>query len=152
MRDRPLLPTDPVVAWTDIFWNKKLITIRNEVAKQTSAIDHKRHIPLEPAAADWLRMIAKPSGPIMEISQSTLQRLNDELLDALKMEVPSNGLRNSYASYGQSIRSPGEVAKAMGDNESTVKRWYIQTLEPGDGHAWFDIRPQTAKDLTRQSK
>ena len=45
-------------------------------------------------------MVAKPSGPIMEISQSTLQGLNGELRDTLKLEVPENGLRNSYASYG----------------------------------------------------
>jgi hypothetical protein len=86
-------------------------------------------------------MAAKPSGPIVEISQSTLQRLNDELLDALKLAVPDNGLRNSYASYAQSFRQPGDVAKAMGDIESTVKRYYIQTLEPGTGHAWFAVRP-----------
>jgi hypothetical protein len=140
-------PTDPVIEWTDIYWGKKLITIRDEVAKQTSAVDRKRHIRLEPAAADWLRLVARPSGPMMEISQSTLQRLNSELLDALKLEVPGNGLRNSYASYGQSIWSPGDVAKAMGDNESTVKRWYIETLEPGEGHAWFAIRPGMEKKV-----
>jgi hypothetical protein len=52
-------------------------------------------------------MVAKPSGRTMEISQSTFQRLNDELLDALKLEVPDNGLRNSYASYGLSFRTLG---------------------------------------------
>jgi hypothetical protein len=77
----------------------------------------------------------------MNISQSTLKRLNDELLDTLKVKVPENALRNSYASYGQSIRSLGDVARAMGDLESTVKRFYVEALEPGDGEAWFGIRP-----------
>jgi site-specific recombinase XerD len=134
-------PKDPVIEWRDIYWKKKLILVRHEVAKETPAEDRKRHIPLEQNAEDWLRLVAKPNGRIMDISQSTLQRLSGELLDALKLELPENGPRNSYASYGQSIRSPGEVAKAMGDSEATMKRWYIETLEPGEGHAWFAIRP-----------
>jgi hypothetical protein len=140
-------PSDPVIEWSDIYWSKNLVHVRDEVAKQTGATDRRRYPSLEPAAADWLRLVAKPSGPIITISQSTLQRLQDELFMALnhdakhKVRVPSNGLRNSYASYRQSFDSPGEVAKAMGDNESTVRRYYIKTIEPGTGHAWFGIRP-----------
>ena len=107
-------PSDPVIEWTDIWWKRNLIEIREEVAKQTGAADHRRWPPLEPAAKEWLRMVAKPSGPIMEISQSTLQRLNGELLDTLKLEVPENGLRNSYASYGLSFRSLGRCRKGHG--------------------------------------
>jgi hypothetical protein len=86
-------------------------------------------------------MVAKSSGRILEISQSTLQRLNNELLDAVKLEVPENGLRNSYASYGLSFRTLGEVSKAMGDNEATTSRYYVKKLEPDTGQAWFAVRP-----------
>jgi integrase len=142
-------PTRPVVAWTDIRWDKNLIVIRDAVAKQTGTetTDHLRYVPLEPSAKEWLKTSAQPSGPVMNISQSTLQRLNDELLDALKVKVPENALRNSYASYGQSIRSLGDVARAMGDLESTVKRFYVETLEPGDGEAWFGIRPGVCRRI-----
>jgi len=88
LRRRELIssdPSDPVIEWADIWWKRNLIEIREEVAKQTGAADHRRWPPLEPAAKEWLQMVAKPSGRIMEISQSTLQRLNDELLDALKL-------------------------------------------------------------------
>jgi hypothetical protein len=27
----------------------------------------------------------------------------------------------------------------MGDAEGTVKRYYVQTLEPGVGKKWFDV-------------
>jgi hypothetical protein len=134
-------PRDPVIEWTDIWWGKNLIEIRDEVAKQVGLTDHRRHPPLEPAAKEWLQMVAKSSGRVVEISQSTLQRLNDELLDALKLEVPENGLRNSYASYGLSFRTLGNVSKAMGDNEATTSRYYIKKLEPDTGQAWFAIRP-----------
>jgi integrase len=150
LRRRELIssdPSDPVIEWNDIWWKRNLIEIREEVAKQTGAADHRRWPPLEPAAKEWLRMVANPSGPIMGISQSTLQRLNGELLDTLKLKVPENGLRNSYASYGLSFRSPGDVAKAMGDNEATVLRYYIKKLEPDSGQAWFGVRPEMNKKI-----
>ena len=73
--------------------------------------------------------------------QSTLTKLARELFNKLDIELAENGLRNSYASYGLSFRSLGDVAKATGDLESTLKRFYIHPLEPGVGRAWFDIRP-----------
>ena len=115
------------------------------MAKQVGLTDHKRYPALEPAAKEWLQTVAKPTGRIVEISQSTLQRLNNELLDAVKLEVPENGLRNSYGSYALSFRSPGEVAKAMGDTEATVMRYYIKKLEPDTGQAWFAVRPGIGK-------
>jgi hypothetical protein len=47
--------------------------------------------------------------------------------------VPENCLRNSYATYAQTFRSSGDVTRAMGDAEGTVKRFYVQTLEPAVG-------------------
>ena len=35
-------PEDPVLVWEDILWTKKLIIVRDEVAKQTKARDRKR--------------------------------------------------------------------------------------------------------------
>jgi len=148
LRRRELIssdPRDPVIEWTDIWWKKNLIEIRDEVAKQVGLTDHKRYPALEPAAKEWLLMVAKPSGRIVEISQSTLQRLNNELPDSVKLEVPENGLRNSYASYGLSFRTLGEVSKAMGDNEATTSRYYIKKLEPDTGQAWFAVRPGIGK-------
>jgi hypothetical protein len=59
----------------------------------------------------------------------------------MKIRLPENCLRNSYATYALTFRSLGEVAKAMGDAaESTVKRFYVQTLEPGIGRDWFQAK------------
>jgi hypothetical protein len=58
-------------------------------------------------------MITKPSGRIVEISQSTFQRLNDELLDAVQLEAPANGLRN----YTGLMRFHSELS------EGSPKRW-----------------------------
>lgn len=134
---------DPTLKWEDILWDKNLIYVRDEVAKQTPAKDRKRLIPLEPAARAWLELVRQPAGPVVPISQSTLQRLQEELLHGIKVKLPENALRNSYATYGLAFRSLGDVAKAMGDLESTVKRHYVgDLLEEAEGREWFAISPR----------
>jgi hypothetical protein len=140
-------PGDPVIEWPDVLWNKSLIYVRHDVAKKTKAQDRRRYPDLMPVAKEWLQLVRKPSGPMLAISQSRFTNLNRELMKALKLKIPKNGLRNSYASYRLSIESPGTVSKAMGDTEETMKRWYTETLEPGDGHAWFGVGPEMNKKI-----
>jgi integrase len=139
--------SDPVIEWRDVNFDRKWIHVRHEVAKQTGAKDQSRYIPLEPTAVEWLKMIPVRTERVMEISQSTLQRLNHELLHKLKIEVPENGLRNGYASWAATFRPQGELASAMGDLESTVKRYYITRREPQSGRAWFAIRPDSLRKI-----
>jgi integrase len=133
---------DPRLEWRDILWDKDKIKVRQEVAKETRAEDRRRNIPLEPCAKAWLQMVAQSDGPIMEISESTLQREKAKVLATLKLKVPENALRNSYASYGAAFRSLGDVARAMGDIEWTVKRHYVDLVDDAaEGRAWFDSWP-----------
>jgi len=136
---------DPVLCWEDILWSKNLISVRHEVAKQTRARDRRRYIPLEPAAVKILRPLAG-TGPIMTISVGYLHKLRRKLAGLMKIKFPENCLRNSYATYGLTFRSLGDVAKAMGDAESTVKRYYTETLEPGIGKKWFEVTPANGSD------
>jgi hypothetical protein len=138
LRDRN---AQSILEWTDILWDENLIKVRDEVAKQTRAADRTRYIPLEPATREWLNLVQQNAGPVVNIWQSTHTKLTRELFKALEIDLPENGLRNSYASYAQTFRGAGDVAKACGDLEATIKRFYIQTLKPGTGKAWFDIRP-----------
>jgi hypothetical protein len=144
LRDRV---SQSILDWSDILWDKNLVSIRDEVAKQTRATDRRRLIPLESAAREWLSMVRQDAGPVVNIWQSTHTKLTRELFKALEIDLPENGLRNSYASYAQTFRSAGEVAKAAGDLESTIRRFYTQLLEPGTGKAWFDIRPNTSPKI-----
>jgi hypothetical protein len=129
-------PDDPVLTWEDILWNEKLIHVRHEVAKQTRARDRKRYVPLEPAAAEILRPLAG-AGPIMTMCENHFYICRRELAGLMKIKLPDNCLRNSYATYAQTFRSLGDVAKAMGDREETIKRFYVQTLKPDTGRNWF---------------
>ena len=130
---------EPVLEWKNIFWDKNLIFIPHEVAKETRARDRKRYIPLEPAAAEILKPLAG-TGAVMPWSRSYFLRRRRRLAAAMRIRLPENCLRNSYATYAQTFRSVGDVAKAMGDQETTVKRYYIETLEPDVGHEWFAAR------------
>jgi hypothetical protein len=132
-------PGDPVLNWEDILWAKNLIVIRHEVAKQTRSRDQKRYVPLEPAAAEILRPLVQ-KGPVITCCDNHLYIKRRELIHDMRITLPENCLRNSYATYALTFRSIGEVAKAMGDAESTVKRFYEQTLEPGVGHEWFQTK------------
>jgi len=137
-------PDDPILLWEDILWNEKLIHIRNEVAKQTRARDRRRYVPLEPAVAEILRPLAG-KGPIMTMCENHFYICRRELVGLMKIKLPDNCLRNSYATYAQTFRSLGDVARAMGDREETIKRFYVQTLKPGTGRNWFDPLGQRAK-------
>jgi hypothetical protein len=132
-------PTDPVRKWEDILWAKHLIVVRHEVAKQTRSRDHKRYVPLEPQAAAILKPLAG-KGSVMACCDNHLYIKRRELARDMRLKLPENCLRNSYATYALTFRSIGDAAKAMGDAESTVKRFYVQTLEPGVGHDWFQTK------------
>jgi hypothetical protein len=132
-------PGDPVLNWEDILWAKNLIVVRHEVAKQTRSRDHKRYVPLEPEAAEILRPLAQ-EGPVISCCDNHLYIKRRELARDMRIKLPENCLRNSYATYALTFRSIVEVAKAMGDAESTVKRFYVQTLEPGVGREWFQTK------------
>jgi hypothetical protein len=141
---------DQVIQWEDIKWEKHHIHVRDVVAKQTRRDSDQRFIPLEPAVVAWLKGIAKPSGPVVQFAESAFREYRRQLLARLKITFPINALRNSYASYSYSFRSGGEVAKAMGDLEETVRRHYIEGMEPDTGLAWFALRPEGSKIVAFQ--
>jgi integrase len=132
---------DPVIEWSDILWDENLIHVRDAVAKQTKAKDRQRWIPLEPAARAILEPLKQKSGRVIAICHTAFNRAAARRRDLMKLKLPENCLRNSYATYAQTFRSSGEVAKAMGDQESTIQRFYTRKLKPETGRAWFDASP-----------
>jgi integrase len=113
---------DPVVEWGDFLWKKRLIVVRDEVAKQTRAREKLRYVPLEPATIELLKPLAT-TGAVIAVVDSTFYRMRQNLCKEMRVRWPENCLRNSYATYAQTFRSSGDVARAMGDAESTVKRF-----------------------------
>jgi hypothetical protein len=129
---------DPVIEWRDFLWKKKLIVVRDEVAKQTRARHKLRSVPLEAVTIKLLKPLAR-AGAVIPVADSTFYRMRQKLCKEMRVRWQENCLRNSYATYAQTYRSSGDVARAMGDSESTVKRFYVRTLEPGVGKEWFNL-------------
>jgi len=94
----------PVIEWRDFLWNKQLLVVRNEVAKQTRARDKLRYVPLESATIRLLRPLAG-TGPVIEIARRAFNSLRRELcklfeeqLRNLRTNVPE--FRGCCACYG----------------------------------------------------
>ena len=66
---------DQVLRWEDINWQKHLITVRHEVAKQTSRkMGNRRFIPMEAALLHWLRPYRKKEGLLVPMVDSAVRR------------------------------------------------------------------------------
>jgi integrase len=151
MRTAELLPTfvgDEVLQWSDVLWEKRLLHVRPEVAKQTRRKSgDRRYPPIEPALAHWTEPHRKDAGPIVSCSKYYfLKRMRALFIQSEVLPV-RNGLRHSFASYwlartGQ--EGVGRLAVILGCSEAVAKRHYVSTLEPGDGDAWFGIRRASA--------
>jgi hypothetical protein len=95
-----------------------------------------RRFPLEAATIELLKPLAT-TGVVIPVADSTFYRMRQNLCKEIRW--PENCLRNSYATDAQTFRSSGDVARAVGDAKSTVKRFYVRTLEPGLGKDWFNL-------------
>ena len=134
---------DQVLQWSDIDWSKRLITIRDEVAKVTRRkLGNRRFVPMEDALISWLARYRRDEGPIVPVSDAAFRRRMKKLCAAVKLDPDQNALRHSYASYwlARSENGVGELAKRMGNSESVCRRHYLETLSPDEGKAWFAIR------------
>jgi hypothetical protein len=123
--------------------------VRHGVAKKTRRDSDLRYPLLCDAVIAWLKPLDKLRGPIVEMAGALYREYRRQLCARLGIHIPTNGLRNSFASYGQSFRTLGEVAKDMGDLEETARKHYMQTLEPESGRAWFNIRPGTDRKIVQ---
>jgi hypothetical protein len=91
-----------VIEWRDFLWKKKLVVVRDEVAKQTRARDRLRYVPLEAATVKILKPLAG-TGPVIPVSSSTFYGWRQELCKEMRVRWPENCSRNSYATYAANL-------------------------------------------------
>jgi hypothetical protein len=138
------------IRWSDLYFDRGFLEIRETVAKKTGRkIGDKRHIEtghyLEAAAA-WLALAPRSSEFIVPFTTRKMQDLKTEFERQTGIRLLENGLRNSFASYGltfNGLAGVGKLAMEMGNSEAVCKRFYVRTLQPGSGKAWFNLRPGT---------
>jgi integrase len=134
---------DQVLQWSDIDWRKRLITVRDGVAKATRRkLGNRRFVPMERALIAWLARYRQDDGPVVPVSDAAFRRQMKSLSTAAGVDPDQNALRHSFASYwlARSDNGVGALSKIMGNSESVCRRHYLETLTPGEGRAWFSIR------------
>jgi hypothetical protein len=138
------------IRWKDLYFDRGFIEIRNEVAKATRRDDDQRHIEtahyLEATKA-WLDLLPAPEDQNAFVVPWTKRKMKDlraAFQEATGIQLLENGLRNSFASYAltfNGLAGVGKLALEMGNSEGVCKRFYVKTLLPGSGRAWFNLRP-----------
>jgi hypothetical protein len=91
---------DQVLKW-DVDWQKQLITVRHEVAKQTSRkMGNRRFIPMEAALLHWLGPYQKEEGLLIPLVDSAVRRrmkklclLYDEPTESMPFAVTARKLK-----------------------------------------------------------
>jgi integrase len=138
---------DESLRWEDIKWDRGFIHVRGEVAKQTSRkagnVRYIQNALTIAALKHWLKPFAGPEGYVVPFTSRTLSDRKAAALEAVKIEIPENALRNSFGSYfltaGDGEAGVGFLSKEMGNSEAVAKRFYIMALEPQTGVAWFAV-------------
>jgi site-specific recombinase XerD len=136
---------DQVLHWSDIDFTKRLITVRDDVAKTTRRkLGNRRFVPMESALCSWLTSYRLDNGPVVRVSDAAFRRQMKKLFAAAELTPEQNALRHSFASYwlARAENGVGVLAKHMGNSESVCRRHYLETLSPDEGKAWFAIRPK----------
>jgi integrase len=103
--------------WEDVDWQKQLITVRHEVAKQTSRkMGNRRFIPMEAALLHWLGPYRKQERLLIPLVDSAVRRRMKKLCLHSKVNPPNNALRHSYASYWLARSSKEGLGRAFQTN------------------------------------
>jgi hypothetical protein len=138
------------IRWSDLYLDRGFIEIREGVGKHTRREEgDKRHIETAhyvDAAAAWLALVPRTGEFIVPVGKRMVQELRAEFEKRTGIKLLENGLRNSFASYAltyDGLQGVGKLAIEMGNSEKIAKQYYIKTLLPRAGQAWFNLRPES---------
>jgi hypothetical protein len=139
-----LLKDEQVMRWSDILWDRRLIHIRPEVAKQTQRESDERFSPFDSV---FERAMASHVGRksdelIVPIFHGEFSKLWRKMHSDLGIKPIPNGMRKSCISYTLAARPElgvVQAAKYAGNSEATIKKHYLERLEQKDGEKWFAL-------------
>jgi integrase len=140
--------------WSDIDLTRGLITVRPE----TSKLNERRLIPIQPGAAKWFP--EGVSGRITPARPPNKWIKNAGSINSMLGELVGgwrpNALRNSFISYRAALVGLAQTALEAGNSESEARRSYHDAKSRADGEAWFAIlgdgeHPRTRAKLAKKS-
>ena len=130
--------------WQDIDLEEGFIEVKAENAKT----DTRRIVPLKPNLKAFLKKLAKKSGKVVSVVNTTKQLLKtaSDTADAENeieaMEWKHNALRHTYISAR--VAESGDVprvADEAGNSPQIIRTNYLKRLRPAAAAEWFAIAP-----------
>lgn len=141
------------LTWEDIDFDHNLI----EVGAQQSKTAQRRHIPMQPNLAAWLKPYAEKKGRICDENkiQIAIRRVIEppEKTSSGKstpgVKWKHNALRHSYGSYRLPvIKSASELALEMGNSPAMIFRHYRELVKPAEASQFWAIIPHASHAVT----
>jgi site-specific recombinase XerD len=141
-----LYSEEEVIRWDDILWDRRLVHVRAEVAKETRRADDERFIPFtEPFEKAMVSFMDRKEGRCVDILHRQFSEHWRTMHTKLGLTAIHNGLRKSCISYALAADNDLGVVQAAryaGNSETTIRKHYLERLTPEDGKAWFAVTAQ----------
>ena len=131
--------------WQDIDLEEGFIEVKAENAKT----DTRRIVPLKPNLKAFLKKLAKKSGKVVSVVNTTKQLLKtaSDTADAENeieaLEWKHNALRHTYISAR--VAESGDVprvADEAGNSPQVIRTNYLKRMRPAAATEWFAIQPE----------
>jgi integrase len=131
--------------WQDIDLEEGFIEVKAENAKT----DTRRIVPLKPNLKAFLKKLAKKSGKVVSVVNTTKQLLKtaadtaDAENEIEALEWKHNALRHTYISAR--VAETGDVprvADEAGNSPQVIRTNYLKRMRPAAATEWFAIEPQ----------
>lgn len=140
------------IRWEDLKFDRGFIHIRHDVAKRTARATDKRNIETSAyveAARAWLALVPRNNEFLVGAIERTLWNLKNQFEARTGIKFKGNAFRNSFASYALTAGKAGvgQLAREMGNSEAVCLQFYVDTLEPQSGAAWFGLRPDRLANI-----
>ena len=132
--------------WRDINLEAGHIVVAARKAKTAQ----RRIVPILPNLRSWLHLVETKEGrvspPLKNLTN--FSRNISVACEAAGVEMRSNGLRHSFASYRlASVQSADKVALEMGNSPRKLFQHYRELVTQKAAEAWFNVTAQTPIDL-----
>ena len=129
------------LAWTDVNFERKIITVRPETAK----MKRRRVIPMCEALQAVLLPLKRENGPVHTAPPPTKDdgkkmRAETARLGAFIGGWRSNALRHSFISFRCAQVGVGLTAMAAGNSEAEVKKSYLDAKSKEEADEWFSVQ------------
>lgn len=131
--------------WEDIDWDRGLIFVRPDVAKQTKRHHTEgRFVTITDALRAWMPATKGRSGPIIPVADAAIKRAKRATVQKAEVTIPHDALRHSFATYHYALHGDGAAtAKELGHTTTamTFRAYARRDVGRDDAQRWFGLRP-----------